>query len=245
MSESTTTPTGTSLDSSTKPALPGLASRVVGIIFSPKKTFQAVVATPRWFGMLVTYLVITCAVAGGLMFTAVGQQAFLDMMEKQAGARGAQSMEVMQKIAPYMGYITIGQTLIITPIFLLIVAGILFAVFTVGMGGNATFKQLFSVLVHSEAVSLVAAFLKVPLAYSKGALTASTSLSLFFPMLDDTRFLARFLGMMDLFMLWWVAVLAIGFGVLYKRRTGPIAIAFFVVYALIAVGIAAIQAARS
>jgi hypothetical protein len=64
-------------------------------------------------------------------------------------------------------------------------------------------------------------------------------------MLDDTSFLARLAGMVDLFLVWWVVVLAIGFGVLYKRRTGPIAVAFFILYALIAVAIAAIQAARS
>lgn len=244
MTEPQTAQTGT-LDSAAKPALPGLLSRIIGVIFSPRKTFEAIVATPRWFGMLATYLLMTALLAGGLMFTAVGQQAFLDMMEKQAGARGGQSMEMMQKLAGYMGYIAIGQTLIITPIVLLIIAGILFAVFTAGMGGNATFRQLFAVLVHSEAVSLVAALLKLPLAYTKGTLTASTNLSIFFPMLDDTGFLARFFGMVDLFMVWWVAALAIGLAVLYKRRTGPIAVGFYIVYAIIALGIAAIQAARS
>ncbi len=221
----------------------GLFARIVGVIFSPRQTFASIAAAPRWFGMLAVFLVITAGVTGGFMFTEVGQQAFLDMMEKQG--RNAQAMEMMQKLAGYMGYITIGQVLVLTPIVLLILSGLLFVVFTVGMGGNATFKQVFSIVVFSEAIGLVSGILKLPLNYLTRSMTAGTNLGVFFPMLDDTSFLARFFGMVDLFLVWWVAVLAIGFGVLYKRRTGPIAVAFFVIYALIAVGIAAFQAARS
>ena len=43
----------------------GLLSRFVGVITSPKATFQAVVAHPKWFGMLalVTIIVGRCASA--------------------------------------------------------------------------------------------------------------------------------------------------------------------------------------
>ena len=44
-----------------------------------------------------------------------------------------------------------------------------------------------------------------------------------------TRSSGSLLGTIDLFMVWYVIVLAIGLGVLYKRRTQPIAIALFVV----------------
>ena len=39
--------------------------------------------------------------------------------------------------------------------------------------------------------------------------------------------LGRLLGMIDLFMIWWLIVLAMGLGVLYRRRTQPIAMALF------------------
>ena len=42
--------------------------------------------------------------------------------------------------------------------------------------------------------------------------------------------------MIDLFIVWWVIVLAIGLGVLYRRRTQPIAITLFGVYTVIALG---------
>ena len=47
--------------------------------------------------------------------------------------------------------------------------------------------------------------------------------------------------MIDLFVVWWVIVLAIGLGVLYRRRTQPIAMTLFGVYAVIAIGAAVIM----
>ncbi len=239
MTETTTQTTGAAAEVRDQ----GLFARFVGVLFSPRETFAVVAAHPRWFAMLALVLVATAVVTGGYLMSASGQQAWLDSMER-TGANAAQ-MEVYQKVVPYLGYITAGWVLIISPILLVVVSGILFVVFTVGTGGNARFKQVFSVIVHSQVVGLVGGLVKLPLNFATGSLTSSTSARVFFPMLDDTSFLARLMGMIDLFLVWWVAVLAIGFAVLYKRRTGPIAIAFFALYALIAVGIAAIMAARS
>ena len=43
-------------------------------------------------------------------------------------------------------------------------------------------------------------------------------------MLPDGSFVTRLAGMIDLFVVWWVFILAIGLGVLYQRRTQPVAI---------------------
>jgi len=240
-----TQPTIDTTGTAPQPGDKSLFARFVGILFTPRETFALVAARPRWFGMLALVLIVSAVATGGFMLTAVGQQAWMDAAEKAAGAGGPQQAEALQRMAPYMGYATIAGILIVSPLIMLVTTGILFVIFTVGMGGNATFKQAFAVVVYSQAVGLVGAALKLPLNYLTRSMTASTNLGVFFPMLDDTSFLARLAGMVDLFLVWWVVVLAIGFGVLYKRRTGPIAVTFFVLYALIAVAIAAFQAARS
>jgi len=66
-----------------------------------------------------------------------------------------------------------------------------------------------------------------------------------FPMLPEGSFLAKFLGTIDLFTVWWVMVMAIGLAVVYRRKTRPIAISLFALYGVIAVAIAAFQAMRS
>jgi len=47
--------------------------------------------------------------------------------------------------------------------------------------------------------------------------------------------------MIDLFIIWWLIALAIGLGVLYKRRTAPIAVSLLGVYVFIVAIIAAVM----
>ncbi|MGE5362093.1 MAG: YIP1 family protein [Bacteroidales bacterium] len=234
MTELTTQPTTEIKDK-------GLVARFTGVLFSPRETFAVVARWPRPFTMLLLILGMTALLTGGFMFTAVGQQTFLDGIERSGNA---QQLEMMQKIAPYMGYIVIGQLLIVSPLILLAISGIVLAVFTMA-GGDAKFKQVFAVVVHSGAVGVLGQLVTVPLSYITRSSQVVTNASVFFPMLDDKSFLYNVINKVDLFTVWSVMVMAIGLGVLYRRRTGPIAVVFFVLYALIALGIAAFQAARS
>ena len=54
---------------------------------------------------------------------------------------------------------------------------------------------------------------------------------------------SRLLGSIDLFVIWWAINVAIGFGVLYRKRTGPIAATLLVVYFAIGLVIAAVKTA--
>jgi hypothetical protein len=57
-------------------------------------------------------------------------------------------------------------------------------------------------------------------------------------MLEDTAFVSVLLRTLDIFLLWWLVVLAIGIGVLYKRRPGGIATSLIGVYVVIALLVA-------
>jgi hypothetical protein len=54
-----------------------------------------------------------------------------------------------------------------------------------------------------------------------------------------------FLGAIDLFQVWSLLSLSIGLGVLYKRRTAPIAWGFFALGLVIILILTGIKAARS
>lgn len=224
---------------------PGLSLpvRVWGILTSPGETFVDVAARPRWFGMAALVLGVTALCFGAFFFTQVGQTAFLDQAVEQARAAGREIPEaqwaVTERMAGYMWLIYPLATLVFAPIMWLAMTGLLFAVFSAALGGTATFKQLFSVFVHSTAVTLVQQLFVWPLNYVRESMSSATNLAVFLPMLDESSFLAKFLGTIDLFLVWWVVVLAIGLGVLFKRRTGPIAAGLFVVYGVIAVIVAA------
>jgi hypothetical protein len=224
---------------------PGLSlpARVWGILTSPRETFADVAARPRWFGMAALVLVLTAVCTGWFFSTQVGQTAWLDQIAEQARKAGQEMPEAqwatMEKMASYMGLIYAASTLVIAPIMWLAVCGLLFAVFNAALGGTATFRQLFAVFVHSTAVTVVQQLFVTPLNYVRESMSSATNLAVFLPMLDESSFLAKLLGTIDLFLVWWVVVLSIGLGVLFKRKTGPIAAGLFIVYGVIAVIVAA------
>jgi hypothetical protein len=89
-------------------------------------------------------------------------------------------------------------------------------------------------VVHSAILLSLQALFIFPIMYLKQSMDSPTSLTVFTPFLDEESFLARFLGVFDLFRLWWVANLSIGISVLYKQRLGPIFTSLLAVYVVIA-----------
>jgi hypothetical protein len=77
----------------------------------------------------------------------------------------------------------------------------------------------------------------VILQFTRGVISMNAgpaNLAALLPMLPEDGFLAHFLGWFDLFRLWWIVVLAIGLGVLYKRNSRTIMLALLAVYFVIA-----------
>ena len=59
-------------------ATAGLLARMIGVIFSPKETFAAVVARPRWFGAIAVAVVVMGVAQFALLSTDVGKDLALD-----------------------------------------------------------------------------------------------------------------------------------------------------------------------
>jgi hypothetical protein len=223
------------------PAPKGLIARAIGIITAPRATYEAVVAHPKSFGMLALVTISIAVLVGGLLMTKVGQEAWLDAALSSGREFNEQQMQGMQKMMPFMGYVTAVSMLVFWPLILLLISGILYAVFNAAMGGNATFRQVFAVVVHTGPVGVLAQLFTVPLNYFRGTMTSASNLGVLLPMLPEKSFFALLLGMIDLFLIWQLVVLSIGLAVLYRRRTQPIATALLVVYAIIAVIVAFIR----
>ena len=228
----------------------GLLARAVGVIFAPRATYAAVAARPRVLGALLLILFISCAGTITLLSSEVMQQAALDQQIQQRRSFGAPPMTEAQlaqteRLLPYFGYIGAAYIAVVLVIVSLGLSGILFAIFNALLGGDAAFKQVLATVVHSGFVFSLSTFFSVPLNYARESLTSTTNLGIFVPFLEETSFVARFLGALDLVVMWWMLNLAIGLGVLYKRRTGPVAVGMFITYLAIALIIAAVRSALS
>ena len=222
-----------------------LAARFIGIITSPKATFASVVAHPKWLGMLAVTTVLIAAFSALPLTTPAGRQAGLDQQVESMKSLGFEvtdqmydQMEKSSQMAPYTTGISV---LFISPIFTIVVAGILFAIFNAAMGGEASFKQVFTVLVHASAVSALSTVFSGIINYFRGGVSSAANLGALLPMLPQGSFVANLLGTVDVFLIWYIIVLAMGLAVLYRRRTQPIAISLMVFYAVIAVIIAVVK----
>jgi hypothetical protein len=227
------------------PAPKSLAARFVGVITAPRETFASVVASPKWLGMLALTTIVIALFTALPLTTEAGRQAGIDQQVTQMQSFGMtvndQMYEQLEKGAGRMPYITGISVLVMSPIIALIIAGLLFAIFNAALGGEASFKQVFSVMVHAGAISMLSAVFSGAVNYFRGAMGSIANLGALLPMLPETSFAGRLLGMIDVFLIWYIVVLAIGLAVLYRRRTQPIAISLLSVYAVIVIVIALIK----
>jgi hypothetical protein len=234
--------TATAAAAGSTPAPKSLVARIIGIVVSPKETFQSVVAYPKWFGVLALSALLVSGFAALPLTTEAGRQAALDKQVQTIQSFGGQVNDEMysrmEKQAAIMPYTAAAGGFVFSIVIATIFAGILFAIFNAALGGEASFKQVYSVSVHAGIISVLGGVFGGIVNYFRQRMDNITNLGSLLPMLPEKSFIANFLGAIDLFLVWWLIVLAIGLAVLYRRRTQPIAITLLSVYGLIAIAIA-------
>ena len=223
---------------------PGLIARLIGVVFSPRATYQAVVARPRVLGALIITIGIMAVTEGAFFSTQVMREVLQDQQVKTIESFGVtindQTYERMEQGISRAAYTTPLSLIIGIPLVAAICAAIILCIWGMLMGGTGTFKQVYAILAHSGAIFALSVLFAMPLSYATHRL-AGANLGVFLPMLEETSFLARFLGAIDLFFIWWSVNVAIGVGVLFKKKTGGIAMTFVGVYVLVALLLAVVR----
>jgi hypothetical protein len=200
------------------------------------------VARPAW---LATWLVILSGwaiCAGLLLSTAVGRQALIDEQVRVSEALGASITDaeyaVLLTQPPWWMYFASGGRLLITPIATFLTAVV---VWLIGRrdGGGATWPQALSIVVHASVVLLLGQLVATPLHYVRESLTSPLNLTAVLPAMNDGTVMARFFGSLDLFVIWWCGLLAVGLAALTRRNISRYALGLAGIY----VGFAAVVAA--
>jgi hypothetical protein len=218
-----------------KPASgPGLLARLIGVLVSPKETFAAIAGNPKWLGAMA----ITLAIAAVCQYLILSSPPMQEEMIDQALRNPQANEQAAERIISILPYAISAVTLILGAGFNAIVAGLLMLIFSTLMGGSATFKQVYAVVAHSAVVSSLQGILTAALllagAKPSGTSPPGANLAIFVPMLDETSFVTKFLGAIDLILVWWIVTLSIGLAVMYRRRTGGIATTLVAIYVVIA-----------
>ncbi|HUF49091.1 MAG TPA: YIP1 family protein [Vicinamibacterales bacterium] len=230
---------------------PGLLGRAIGIITSPGAMFAHVVRDPRPATILFIVSAVIAVAATIPQFTETGRQAILNTQVEMIERFGqtvtdemyaqmeASATSMMSRIFGIVG------AFVWMPVVALFFTALFWGIFNVVFGGTATFKQVLGIVTHSMVIMAVGALAALPiqLMQTTYSMTGPFNFGALVPFMDPEGFVARFLSATNAFTIWQTIVLAIGLGVLYRRKSTGIAIGLLVAYAmLIAIGVALFSA---
>ena len=218
------------------------------MVRSPRATLASVVRAPRSLDLAALVIAVSVACSAGFLMTRVGQLAALDQQVRQLESFGAvitdERYEVLRELVPYRPAISAALIIVGWPILWLVMARVLQWIGRRMGRGEPGFAQTLAVVVHAWAIIGVRAVVAAPINYVRESLGGGTSLSVLMPAFGASTFPGRLLGAVDIFIVWWVVVMAMGVGILYQTRTLPIARWLFGAYVGVAAALALTQVLR-
>ena len=183
--------------SSTQPI--GLFARAIGMLFSPRPTFQNIIATPRPIVILLLVALVIGIGTAAPQFTESGREAVVQMQLKAMAARPnvdlAQAEAGLRRFAPFFPYVSLAFTFIILPVITLFMTALYWGFFNVVLGGTATYKQVLAVVTHASVITAVGVLVGLPLMFVHPNMNMGGPFNLgaLVPTLEEGSRLAKFL----------------------------------------------------
>lgn len=218
----------------------GFFARFAAIFFEPSKVFQELRQRPTWLAPLLAVTLAVAALQATVAFSKVGGEIYREEIQKRAANIPPEQLERQVTVARYAAPI---GALLFAPIVIVLLAGLLYLIFSVVLGGEGTFRQTFSAYAHASLIGIVGGVIGTVLIFVKGNARSSTALSAFLPFLEESSFLYKVFQGFDLFILWQLAILSIGMGIIQQTGSKKAATAIFSTFLIIVLGIAAIRQA--
>ena len=232
---------------------PNSFSRIAGVFFAPGETFASIVRRPDFVVPLVIIFVLSVVtgilIAQKVDFKDVARQAIEanprsasippDALRTQINIMGG-----IMKVAAY-------SSPLLSMLVLAILAAVLFGVFKL-FGGEGEFLQAFSVTIYAWFPNLIRGIVSVAAVLAKKSLTlyslqnpVASNFAYFIsnPRLHPMEF--AFLSAIDLFTIWTLILLIIGFSTMSRfsrAKSAVIILSLWAIKVLVAVGGAAVQA---
>jgi hypothetical protein len=227
-------PAGPAPGDGASPIDQSFAQAIFGVVRRPRTTFRRVVSEPRWGMVLLATTLTSVASGAALMASPVGQQALVDQWERTAAAFGRPVDDAtyarMEELSQRVGVVyAVVAAVVSGPVLTFVVAAGLFVAFR-----GATFRHVLTIAAYAGVILALRQIVAALIGYLRESTSNATSLGSLFSTFDEASPVARFLGALDVFVLWWAVVLAIGVSVLYQRRARGLAVTFVGVYAVLA-----------
>jgi Yip1-like protein len=208
------------------PAEMGTFGRVFGAIFNPKPTFESIVRRPDWVVPIVLGCLIFIAVVATFTHRG-GWQSYLEKqdennlrVEQMSPAARERLLDNQVKFAPIVAY---AEGVVLPFLSALVVAGILLGAFTVTGSAKTDFKTSLGITAYAGMpwvihglLSVLILFVKDPATVDLQNILASNPGALLSG--DAPKWLAALLGAIDLFAIWNIALIGLGFSATNPKK---------------------------
>lgn len=198
---------------------PNSFQRIIGVLIAPNETFASIVRQPDWVVPLVIIMVI--ALVGGIVFAR--RVDFAGPMREQMEASGNMQPDQIDRAVRIGSAATKIFTYfspVLSAVILLIVAAVLLVAFRL-FGGEGDFRQAFSVTLYAWMPGVIKSIILTAIIAAKGVAatdipTVLRSNLAFLVTMKEHPMLFVILGSIDVFTIWLLALLVIGFAYLSK-----------------------------
>ncbi len=227
----------------------GAWERIVKVFWTPAEVFEDIRRRPSWVLPLLGIMLISLATQMVAMQHLDMQATMMERLEKRNVEMTEEQMDRALEMAEKTGLIGPLVGMVIVPVVMAILAGV-FLVSIRTTGGETDFRTTFSAVLHSYwPPSLTGSVLGMALLSRVGRLpqaelqrVVKSNLGAFLSA-DAPRWQHALASSLDIFNIWTIALLVIGFSVVARISRGRAAVAVlvpWVAYILIKVGLAMI-----
>ena len=233
------------------PRMSGM-QRIFGALFNPGETFAEIATRPDIVAPLVLIMVLSLASS----IITVPRIDFDSVVREQLSQTNPDmSPEDMDRAARFggsMGKVIAYASPLFSLLFVVVIAAVLLMEFRL-FGGEGTFKQAMSVTLYSWVPLMIAALISTIILLGRGKVSASELQTL---VMSNPGFLVdqkenpigfALLSSIDLFTIWSVILLTIGFSYVSRMsrvKSAAVVISLWFLQILVKVGLAAMSASR-
>ena len=221
-----------------------LPRRLIGTVVAPRATLERVVALPQWMDVLVVSTLVISGSTGVLLLTDVGQQAFVDERVASVEAFGGRVTD-----ADYLAWQAsrgsawwhVGLAIVVgVPLLVIVLARVVTLAFAAG-GERAPRRAVLGIVAHASVIGALQSLVAMPLHFVRESLSGVTNLAALVPLFAEGSAGAVLLGTIDLFVIWQLAVLALGLSIAYERPLLPVLASTLGLYGALALSLAALK----
>jgi Yip1 domain len=242
----------------TGPAAPPPASgpvnswaRLVGALTSPGATFRSIAARPTWIVALAVFVLVSIASTAVLLPRIDREQMRRQMRERIEEQAGGKADENALAQAERIGIGCVAASGVGGPIVICLLLAALFLAFNL-VGGDIGFRTSLAVTVHALMPITLLSLLSIPVILGRGSLDMAelqqgrgllpSNLAALAPEDAGPRLLAL-LASFDLFTLWTIVLLVLGYSIAARVSRGMAAgviVGLWLLWVAIKVGLAAL-----